>query len=90
MYRPDHVSHAFERWRDRLGLPHLHLHSLRHFSATQLAAAGVGVRTIADRLGHDPTMTLRVYAHRDEVADRSAADVLGPLLLPSKAGEEAS
>ena len=39
------------------------------------------MRTVAGRLGHaDPAMTLRVYAHVVEGADRVVADTLGRLL----------
>src|SRR6185437_10356196 len=40
------------------------LHSMRHYSATELLASGVDLRTVAGRLGHGPggAITLRVYA----------------------------
>ncbi len=49
--------------------------------ATSMAASGVGIRTIAGRLGHaDPSLTLRTYAHWLESADREAADVVEGVL----------
>ena len=80
-YRPDRVTGAFRTLRDRLGLQHVTFHSLRHFTATTLAAGGVGIRTIAGRLGHaNPGITLRTYAHFLDAADREAADALGVAL----------
>ena len=77
-YRPDRVSGAFVWLRDKLGLPHVTFHALRHFSATTLAGQGVGVRTIAGRLGHaNPGITLRTYAHFLDTADREAAIAMG-------------
>ena len=77
-YRPDRVSGSFRGLRDRLGLSHITFHGLRHFSATTLAAQGVGVRTIAGHLGHaNPGITLPTYAHFLDVADREAAALLG-------------
>jgi integrase len=40
------------------------LHSLRHYSATELLTAGVDLRTVAGRLGHGGggATTLNVYA----------------------------
>lgn len=39
-------------------------HDLRHHHASLLIAAGLSVRAVADRLGHeDPVETLRTYAH---------------------------
>lgn len=80
-FRPDRVTHAFKALRGRLGLQHLTLHSLRHFAATTMAGSGVGVRTIAGRLGHaNPNVTLRTYAHFLEVADREAAMTVGDVV----------
>lgn len=79
-YRPNRVTSTFNDVRDQAGLKGVTFHSLRHFSATALAASGVGVRTIAGRLGHvDPNLTLRTYAHFLDAADREAAHVMGPV-----------
>jgi integrase len=73
-YRPDRVTGTFRNLTDRLGMTHVTFHTLRHFAATALAGTGVGVRTIAGRLGHsNPNLTLRTYAHFLEAADREAA-----------------
>lgn len=80
-YRPDRVTGAFRSLRDRSGLQHVTFHALRHFAATTLAGQGVGVRTIAGRLGHaKPGITLRTYAHFLDTADRDAADAIGEAL----------
>lgn len=56
-------------------------HDLRHFSVTTLIAAGVDVRTVAERHGHArATMTLDLYAHALPERDRAAAGVLGDAL----------
>ena len=56
-------------------------HDLRHFSVTTLIAAGVDVRTVADRHGHaNATMTLNRYAHALPEKDRAAAELLGAAL----------
>jgi integrase len=56
-------------------------HDLRHFSVTTLIAAGVDVRTVAERHGHArATMTLDRYAHALPERDRAAANVLGAVL----------
>jgi integrase len=60
-----------ERWDYRF-------HDLRHFSVTTLIAAGVDIRTVAERHGHArATMTLDRYAHALPERDRAAAGVLG-------------
>jgi integrase len=86
--RPDVVSAFFGRVRDDLGLRHIHLHGIRHFAPTQLAARGdVSVRTIAGRLGHaDASLTMRVYAAFFPAADLEAADHVGRLLQGGTGG----
>jgi len=61
--RPNSVSERYSDLADRLGIA-TSLHKLRHYSATELIAAGVDIRTVAGRLGHGGggTTTLRVYA----------------------------
>jgi integrase len=82
-FRPDNVTKFFERVRTPLGMRHVRLQDLRHFTATQLIGAGVDVRTVAGRLGHsDPSLTLRVYSHAIEERDRAAAAILGNVLKP--------
>ncbi|MFD1528073.1 site-specific integrase [Pseudonocardia aurantiaca] len=49
--KPSSVTQRYGRMADRLGID-THLHNLRHYSATELIAAGVDVRTVAGRLGH--------------------------------------
>jgi hypothetical protein len=58
-YQPDHsrpcnpsgVSHRYARMVAKLGI-RTHLHAMRHYSATELLASGVDLRTVAGRLGH--------------------------------------
>ncbi len=72
----DTITSQFRRAADSLHPPlrHVHLHSLRHFAATELLAAGVNPRDAANRLGHaDPSLTLRVYAHASDERQRDAA-----------------
>lgn len=53
-------------------------HLLRHYNASVLIAAGLSVRAVADRLGHeDPAITLRTYSHlwpTDQTAAAAAID----------------
>ncbi|MCO1658911.1 tyrosine-type recombinase/integrase [Pseudonocardia humida] len=79
--RPDTVTQRYRRMCARLGWD-MHIHQLRHFSATELIAAGVDVRTVAGRLGHSGggTTTLRVYAAWVAEADQRAAETLAARL----------
>ena len=75
---PHGVSHRYTEMCAHLGID-THLHELRHYSATELLAAGVDLRTVAGRLGHSGggATTLRVYAAWVSASDRRAAEILG-------------
>ena len=79
--RPDSLTQRYARMCSRLGWQ-MHLHQLRHYSATELIAAGVDVRTVAGRLGHGGggTTTLRVYSAWVAEADQRAAGSLAERL----------
>jgi integrase len=56
-------------------------HGWRHTSATLLIHSGENVKTVQTRLGHSsPAITMQLYVHPTQEADRSAADFLGSLL----------
>jgi integrase len=71
---PGALTQRYNRLAERLGID-TNLHKLRHYSATELVAAGVDVRTVAGRLGHagGGTTTLRAYAAWVSEADQRAA-----------------
>ena len=75
--KPDSVTQRYSRMCRRLGWT-MHLHQLRHYSATELIASGVDIRTVAGRLGHGGggTTTLRVYTAWVAEADQRAAKSL--------------
>lgn len=61
---PDSLSQAFERLVRNAGLRRIRLHDLRHTHATLAVKAGVPVKVISERLGHEsPAFTLKQYAH---------------------------
>lgn len=75
--KPKTASQRYNRLADRLGIKTT-LHRLRHYSATELIAAGVDIRTVAGRLGHSGggTTTLKVYAAWVNEADQRASQTL--------------
>jgi len=85
--RPNSVSERYSDLADRLGIA-TSLHKLRHYSATELIAAGVDIRTVAGRLGHGGggTTTLRVYAAWVSESDQRAAGNLGAR-MPTRPSE---
>lgn len=61
---PDRLSKAFDQDVARSGLPRIRLHDLRHTHASIALQAGVPVKVVSERLGHEsPAFTLKQYAH---------------------------
>ena len=87
--RPDAVTGFFRRVRDELTLSEVHLQSLRHFMATQLASLGeVSARTLAGRLGHaDASVSLKVYSAFFPPADVEAAEHVARVLRVDGPGD---
>jgi integrase len=86
--KPSTVSQRYRRMCGRLGWD-MDIKQLRHYSATELIAAGVDVRTVAGRLGHGGggATTLRVYsAWRPEADYRAASTVSDRLPIPQFPG----
>ncbi len=81
-YKPRTVSQRYRRQAQQLNLRSTRFHALRHYSATELIAAGVDVRTVAGRLGQSGggATTLRVYAAWVDDADRRAATTMAGLI----------
>ncbi len=81
--RPDTVTQAFGRLcrkaeqLEKRPYP-FRLHDLRHYSATELLAAGVDLATVSGRLGHERISTTSdIYVHGRDGRDETAAAVLG-------------
>ena len=81
---PHTFSQAFERLIEKHGRRKIRLHDLRHTHATLALKAGVPVKVISERLGHEsPAFTLKQYAHvipgmQAEAAAQVAALIDGP------------
>lgn len=62
--QPSVIGHRWRQERERLGLPAMRPHDLRHTSATHMIRSGVPIPTVAHILGHsNPATTMRVYSH---------------------------
>ena len=80
---PQSFSQAFDRAVASAGVRRIRLHDLRHTHATIAVKAGVPVKVISERLGHEsPAFTLKQYVHvlpgmQAEAAELIAAVVAG-------------
>jgi integrase len=81
---PDTLSAHVTRAAKDLGIHHVHLHSLRHFAATEMLAGGIGVRDVAEVLGHADggRLALQVYGHATDDRQRAAAAAMAAVLAP--------
>jgi integrase len=78
---PNALSAAWSDFAERIGLPDVTFHALRHTHASQLIDAGVDIVTISKRLGHaKPDITLRIYAHLFRKDDSKAAAAINAAL----------
>lgn len=79
---PQSITHRYRRLATKVGLRSVRLHALRHYSASELIAANVDVRTVAGRLGHGSggVTTLKTYAAWNSEADRRAAETISQIV----------
>src|SRR5262249_29384185 len=79
--RPSAVSSDWDDVAERLGMPEVTFHGLRHTHASQLIAGNVDIVTISKRLGHaKPSVTLAIYAHMFHTDDSKAAVAINAAL----------
>jgi integrase len=78
---PNTLSKSWATFAERIGLPAVTFHALRHTHASQLIANGVDIVTISKRLGHaNPNVTLAIYAHLFATDDSKAAAAINTAL----------
>jgi integrase len=76
---------ALRRLCDRLGLPAMTPHGLRHLHASLLIDEGVPITAVSARLGHaNPQITMRLYAHALPGQDRMAAEAIDRALIEAR------
>lgn len=76
-YRPSTMSADFKAVARAAGVGDIHMHSLRHYVATQLLDAGVPVGTVSRRLSHSKTSTTHdMYEEEVPESARAAADTI--------------
>jgi integrase len=62
--QPRSLTHAFEIFLRKQGLPRVRLHDLRHSHATHMLTSGVHPKIAQERLGHSSVaITLDLYSH---------------------------
>jgi len=78
---PDSVSKWLVPFCQKIGIPKVTAHPLRHTSASILLDSGASVVAVSKRLGHSQTSTtVNIYAHQIRKADEAAADSLADVI----------
>ena len=81
---PDSFSQAFEKCLQKTSLPKIRLHDLRHTHASIALKAGVPIKVITERLGHEnPAFTLKQYVHVIPGMQKEAASLVASLITDS-------
>ena len=81
-WKPDRFTQYFNRLRDRAGLGHVNLHSLRKFMETYGQEMGYSMTQVAVRAGHNPAVAARYYSGKVAETDRELAKAVAGLLAP--------
>lgn len=74
------VRRAFYRVIERAGIPRIRLHDLRYTYITLVRDYGLDVEVVANRVGHDSSMTTGIYSLVTDQRKRRAAKSLEKLL----------
>ena len=79
---PSTPSKWLSAFNKKHGLKTIHLHTLRHTSATMMIMNGIPLNEISKRLGHNcASTTSNIYCHVIEEADQKAAEALDNAIL---------
>ena len=85
MMNPQAPTSYLTRFGKKYNLPGIHPHALRHTMATLSIANGADIVSISEKLGHsEPSITLNVYSHANEEAQRRANEVLAQAIYKNQ------
>jgi integrase len=83
---PENITKYFASFAKKYNLPGFHAHALRHTMASLSIANGADVLSVSKKLGHSkPDITLSVYSHATDEAQRRANEILAAALYEKKA-----
>ena len=78
---PNTITGYIRNFGKRYNLPGMKPHALRHTMATISIANGADVVSVSKKLGHcNPSVTLNIYSHANEEAQRRATEILAEAL----------
>jgi integrase len=75
------LTKRFQALLERVGLPRMRFHDLRHSSASLLGSQHIPARVVMQRLGHSTiALTMNTYSHVFEEMNQEAADAMDRVL----------
>lgn len=85
LLNPNTITEYIRKFGKRYNLPGMHPHALRHTMATLSIANGADVVSVSKKLGHcNPSVTLNIYSHANEEAQRRATEILADALYKNQ------
>ena len=82
---PNTITEYIRNFGKRYNIRGLKPHALRHTMATLSIANGADVVSVSKKLGHcNPSVTLNIYSHANEEAQRRATEILAEALYNNK------
>ena len=86
IFNPCRASSYCRSFAEKYDLPGFHCHALRHTMASLSISNGADILSVSRKLGHSkPNITLSVYSHATEEAQRRADAILASVLYEKKA-----
>ncbi len=85
MMNPQAPTAYLSRFGKKYNLPGIHPHALRHTMATISIANRADIVSVSEKLGHaEPSITLNVYSHANEEAQRRANEALAQAIYKNQ------
>lgn len=82
---PQQDKSYLSRFGKKYNLPGIHPHALRHTMATISIANRADIVSVSEKLGHaEPSITLNVYSHANEEAQRRANEALAQAIYKNQ------
>lgn len=86
LLNPNTITAYIRQFGKKYNLPGMHPHALRHTMATLSIANGADVVSVSKKLGHcNPSVTLNIYSHANEEAQRRATEILAEAIYKKQA-----